>query len=196
MMVFTEGSDESDAQLFDEQGKLVASGKYAGQKKTGEWKYMANNQIISTEIYLNGKKNGTSKRYYKTGELLEEANWQDDRLHGNYRSYFQDGKPYLECKYAEGKRNGAFKTSFPNGELELDAFYTDDVRDKDWNYYDQTGKLLYTLKYELGNLLNPEVQDSLEKTKDGIFSTKESNIPDPEKFMQNPEEYMQLMKIQ
>ncbi len=195
ILIFTEGSNESDAQLFDEQGKQIASGKYDGQKKTGEWKYMANNQIISTETYLNGQKNGISKRFYKTGELLEEANWQNDQLNGVYHSYFLDGKPYIECKYSEGKRNGAFKTSFPNGEQELDAFYTNDVRDKDWKYYDQTGKLLYTLKYELGELLNPEVQDSLEKTKDGIFSTKESNIPDPEKYMQNPEEYMQLMKI-
>lgn len=194
IMVFTEGSEISDAQLFDEQGKLVGQGKYNGQKKTGEWQYLFNSKIVSTENYLNGQKNGVSKRYYKTGELLEESTWQNDKLHGIYRSYFQDGKPYLECNYAEGKRDGAFKTSFPNGEQELDAFYTNDLRDKDWNYYDQSGKLLYTLRYESGKLLNPEVQDSIEKSNEQFFN-KADNIPDPEKFMQNPEEYMQLMNL-
>lgn len=194
IMVFTEGSEVSDAQLFDEQGKLVAQGKYEGQKKTGEWQYLLNSKIVSTETYLNGQKHGLSKRYYKTGEILEEATWQNDKLHGVYRSYFQDGKPYIECNYTEGKRQGVFKTSFANGEQELDAFYTNDARDKDWSYYDQTGRLLYTLKFDSGKLLNPEVQDSIEKSNENFFN-KADNIPDPEKFMQNPEEYMQLMNL-
>lgn len=192
---FAEGTDESDAQLFDERGKLIARGKYDGQRKTGEWKYLADDQVVSTETYLNGQKNGVSKRFYKTGELLEESNWQNDQLNGIYRSYFQDGKPLLECNYQEGKRNGAFKTWFPNGALELDAAYTNEARDKDWKYFDETGKLLYTLKFDLGKLLNPEVQDSLDKAKAGIYKSKGDSVPDPEKFMQNPEEYMRLMQI-
>ncbi len=192
---FKEGSDESDAQIFDEQGKLAAQGKYNGQKKTGEWNYLANSQVVSTETYVNGQKNGTSKRFYKTGELLEEANWKNDQLSGTYRSYFQDGKTFLECNYQDGKRNGVFKTWFSNGAIELEAIYTNDTRDKDWNYYNPAGELLYVLKFDMGKLLNPEVQDSLDKEKTGIFRTKDENIPDPEKFMQNPEEYMRLMQI-
>jgi len=195
LITFTEGSELSDAQLFDERGKLIAKGKYAGQKKTGEWTYLLDTKVVSTENYLNGQKNGICKRYYQTGELLEESNWQNDKLHGIYRSSFQDGKPFMECKYAEGKRNGVFKTWFPNGVLELDAFYTNDVRDKEWRYFDEAAKLLYTLKFDLGTLLNPEVQDSIDAEKEGIFKTKADHIPDPEKFMQNPEEYMQMMKV-
>lgn len=195
VLVFTEGSETSEAQLFDERGKLIAEGKYIGQKKTGLWKYLVDGKVMSTETYIDGQKSGTSKRFYSTGELLEEAEWLNGQLHGIYRSYFQDGKPYLECKYAEGKRNGVFKTSFPNGAPELDAFYTNDLRDKDWQYFDETGRLLYTLKFEGGNLLNPEVQDSIDAEKTKSFRTRTDQIPDPEKFMQNPEEYMRLMQI-
>jgi hypothetical protein len=116
-------------------------------------------------------------------------------LHGTYRSYFQDGKPYLECNYTGGLRNGIFKTWFANGMLELDANYYDNVRDMNWKYYNEQGEPLYTLRFKLGKLLNPEVQDSINRVKFGMFNTKEANIPDPEKFMQNPEEYMRLMQV-
>ena len=196
LLNFVEGSELSDAKLFDEQGIQIAQGKYSGQKKTGEWNYFLKSKVIATENYADGQKNGLSKRYYTTGELLEESNWLNDKLNGLSRTYFQDGKVYLECNYLEGRRNGVFKTLFPNGSMEMEAYYTDDVRDKDWKYYDETGKLLFTLKFDRGKLLNPEVEDSIDKIKFGIFKTKEDNIPDPGKFMQNPEEYMQLMKKQ
>lgn len=195
VMNFVEGSDESEAQLFDERGKQIAQGKYSGQKKIGEWTYMVDSKVVSTETYLNGLKNGVSKRFYKTGELLEESNWQNDKLNGIYRSYFQDGKTFMECTYSDGNRNGTFKTWFPNGALELDANYTNDNRDKDWNYFNESGELQYTLKYEAGKLLNPEVQARIEKERTGTFKSKGDSVPDPEKFMQNPEEYMRLMQI-
>ncbi len=194
VLIFVEGSDDSDAKLFDERGKLLAQGKYNGQKKIGEWSYLLETKVVSTENYLDGQKNGISKRYYKTGELLEESNWQNDKLNGFYRSYFQDGTLRLECNYLNGLRNGKFKTVFPNGSLEMDAVYTNDARDKDWKYYDETGKHVYTLKFDLGKLLNPEVQDSIDKVKSDTFKPKDNNIPDPEKFMQNPDEYMRLMQ--
>lgn len=191
---FTEGSDVSDARLFDEAGRLIAQGKYEDQKKIGEWKYFLDNKIVSTENYVNGEKNGLSKRWFKSGELLEESNWKDGKLHGIYRSYFQNGKKYIECKYVDGRRNGTFQTWFTNGTIELDGFYTNDVRDKDWFYYDERGDKLYTLKFDKGKLLNPEVQDSIDAAQGGEYKTKEDNIPDPEKYMQNPDEYMRLMQ--
>jgi hypothetical protein len=44
-------------------------------------------------------------------------------------------------------------------------------------------------------LLNPEVQDIIDRVNNEIFQTKNESTPDPEKFMQNPEEYMRLLKI-
>ena len=191
---FIEGSELSDVQLFDEGGHLIAQGKYMGQKKTGEWKYFLDTKIVSVENYLNGQKNGVSKRSYKTGELLEGSNWKDDLLDGVYRAYFHDGKVYLECKYSLGKRNGPFKTFYSDGTHELDGSYSSDVRDKDWNYFDKSGKLSYTLKFAMGKLLNPAVQDSINASQVDIYKKKENNIPDPEKYRQDPEEYMNLMK--
>jgi len=191
---FVQGSELSDAKLFDEAGNLIAQGKYTGQKKTGEWNYYKDKKIVSTDNFQNGLKNGQSKRWFKTGELLEESTWKDDKLNGMYHSYFQDGKVFMECKYLQGKLNGPFNTWFADGTLELDAFYVSDLQDKDWLYYDNAGTVLYTLKYNKGKLMNPEVQDSIDAVQFGNIKTNADKIPDPEKFMQNPEEYMNLMK--
>lgn len=196
VLKFTEGSNESDAKLFDERGNLVAEGKYVEQKKSGKWNYLINSKVVLTENYQDGLKEGTSQRFYSTGELLEECNWKADKLNGTYRTYFQDGKVFLECNYLDGHRNGKFISQFSNGYPEIDGNYKDDARDLDWNYYDSEGNLLYTLKFESGKLLNPEVQDSIDNSKKGVYKTKDDHIPDPEKFMQNPEEYMRLMQIQ
>jgi len=193
-MNFESGTGISNAKLFDEQGNLIAQGKYDGQKKTGEWSYFLASRIVSTETYVNGLKEGLCKRFYTTGELFEESNWDKDKLNGIYRTYYQDGKIYLECNYTDGKRNGKFRTNFSNGNTELDASYTDEVKDSNWQYFDEGGKLLYTLKFDHGELLNPGVQDSIDRIKSDTYKTKEDRIPDPEKFMQNPEEYMNLMK--
>ncbi|MDP3432994.1 MAG: hypothetical protein Q8T04_08535, partial [Bacteroidota bacterium] len=79
---FIEGSELSDASLYDESGNLIAQGKYIGQMKTGEWSYFKDAKIVSAESFLNGQKNGISKKYYTTGELMEESNWKDDKRHG------------------------------------------------------------------------------------------------------------------
>lgn len=193
VLTFVEGSELSDARLYDEGGNLIAQGKYIGQKKTREWSYFLYSKVITTETYLNGQKDGIGKKYYQTGELLEESNWKEGKLNGLYRTYFQEGKIYLECNYLEGQRNGSFKTWFADGTPELEAFYINGVQDKDWKYFDKTGNLLYTLKFDSGKLLNPEVQDSIDAARLGTYKTREDNVPDPEKYMQNPEEYMKLM---
>lgn len=195
VLKFTEGVDESDAQLFDERGSLIAEGKYVEQKKSGKWNYLINSKIVLTENYKDGLKEGPSQRFYITGELLEESNWQAGKLNGMYRTFFPDGKILLECNYTDGRRNGKFVSRFPNGSPEIDGTYYDDVRDQEWNYYDLEGNLRYTLKFDLGKLLNPEVQDSIENARTGVYKTKDDHIPDPEKFLQNPEEYMRQMQI-
>jgi len=191
---YAENTDEASAKLFDEKGKLIAEGKYNGQKKVGEWKYMADAKVVLTETYENGQKEGMSRRFYKTGELLEEAEWKGDKLHGTYKSYFLDGTVYLECNYNSGKLDGDFKSRFASGKPELEAVYSEGLRDQEWKYYRSDGKLQYVLKFNHGELLNPEVQDSVERSQENEFDNNGKNIPDPEKFMQNPEEYMRLMQ--
>jgi antitoxin component YwqK of YwqJK toxin-antitoxin module len=189
-LFYTEGSDTSDAELFDPQGKLMAKGKYLGQLKIGEWRYFQNGQLVSEEAFENNLKHGVSKTYYPTGELFEETSWKYNLQDGMYRAYFKNGKPYLECRMFNGKRDGSCQVYYENGGLELDAFYKKGLRDGEWKYYHLNGDFSYTLIYDLGLLLNPEVLDSIQQVRFNEMEKSKGKLADPEKFMDNPMQYM------
>ena len=182
-------SDTASAQLFDAFGKKVAEGNYLNEKKEGKWILYSNDRKIA-EQYSNGVKQGISKRFYDKGELLETTEWKNGKKEGNYKAYFKSGKPYLQCKFSNDMRNGLCMTSYEDGRTEMEAWYKNNLRDKDWKFYDENGKLLYTLKYDVGRLLNPEVKDSIDNLAINEMEKGKESIPDPEKFMQDPSQYM------
>jgi len=194
ILVFSEKSDSTSVQIFDEKGKLTAKGWYIGQKKTGEWNNYTDGRLVSTENYTDGMKNGITKRFYQTGELLDETNWLNNLQEGLYRAYDKNGKKYIECMYKNGKRNGWYVCFFPNGEMEMEAFYKDNLRDGMWKYYDENGELRYTLNYDEGVLTTPEVLDSIQKIQFDKLEKNREKLVDPEQFMADPEEYMLKIK--
>lgn len=189
-LFYTEGSETVTAELYDMKGQLMAKGNYIGQEKEGNWKYYKQGQLISEETYDHGVKDGVSKTYYPSGELFEETHWKNNQKSGLYKAYFKTGKPYMECQMADGKRDGTCKVYFDNGQLELDGFYKQGLRDGQWKYYKQNGDFSYTLEYDLGSLLNPEVRDSIQQIQLEEIEKNKGNIIDPEKFMEDPFQYM------
>ncbi len=190
ILVFSEKSDSALVQIFDKEGKLTAKGWYIGQKKEGEWSNYTGRRLVSTENYTNGIKNGISKRFYQTGELLDETNWLDNVEEGLYRAYDKSGKKYIECMYKNGKRNGWYVSLYPNGEMEMEACYKNNLRDSTWKYYDEKGQLRYTLKYDKGILITPEILDSIQKIQFDELERNKGRMIDPEKYMADPEQYI------
>jgi antitoxin component YwqK of YwqJK toxin-antitoxin module len=192
---YRENSDSAFAQLFDVFGKKVAEGNYINEIKEGKWIIFSENRKVAEENYHSGLLDGLSRKYYDTGELLEETEWEEGKQEGNYRVFFKSGKPYLQCKMSNNQRNGLCISYFENGMTELEAFYTNSLHDKTWKFYDESGKLLYELHYEAGKILNPEVRDSIENQKLQQLEKQKGNILDPEKFLHDPSQYMINMGI-
>ncbi len=188
-------SDSAFSQLFDEAGKKVAEGNYVNQVKEGNWVYFSGTRKIAEEQFKLGLKNGVSKKYYDTGELMEKADWVNNMQEGNYQIYFKTGEPYLQCKMNLNQRNGLCLVHSQKGKLEMEANYINNLRHGEWKYYDESGKFLYSLKYNNGEILNPEVRDSIANVKMRNLEKGRGKITDPEKFMQDPSEYMRKMKI-
>ena len=193
---YDENSDSAYAQLFDQWGKKMAEGVYIDEKREGAWNFFSNEQKISEEEYSEGVKHGISRKYYPTGELLEESEWQNGKQEGNYSIYFQTGKPYMQCKFSNGRRNGLCLSYFTNGLTEMEAYYKNNLRHGEWKFYNEDGDSLYSLKYDQGRLMNPEVRDSIDNLQIQSLEKNRYSLPDPEKYMQNPTEYMiQIQKI-
>lgn len=191
---YTENSDSAFAQLFDEWGKKIAEGAYVNEKREGKWIFFSNNVKISEEEFSEGRKHGISRTYYPTGEVLEESEWENGTREGNYRVFFKNGKPYMQCKFSNGKRNGLCLSYFQNGRIEMEATYKNNLRHGEWKFYNEHGEYLYMLKYDNGQLLNPEVRDSIDNNQIMNLESGKQNIPDPEKFMNDPSEYMMQMQ--
>ena len=187
---YPETSDSAQAKLFDERGMLIAAGVYVNQKKAGKWIYYQDKKLIGEEFYIDGLKNGKSKTYYPTGELLEEADWVDNLKNGIYRVYTKNGKAYFECGMIAGKNDGFCQVFHENGELQMEAFYRQNLRHDTWKFYDDQGNLSYELIYDMGELMNPEVRDSIDQIQLQEMEENKSKLIDPEKFIDNPMEYL------
>lgn len=79
--------------------------------------------------------------------------------------------------------------------MEMEANYKNNLRQGVWKYYNENGEFRYSLNYNEGELLNPEVRDSIANLQMQSFEKGKGKITDPEKFMQDPSEYMRKMKI-
>lgn len=189
------GSDSAFARLFDEWGAKVAEGIYLNEKKEGLWTYFAENRKVSEENYLQGIKHGISRKFYKTGEVLEEAEWNNGKQEGNYTVFFKNGQPFMQCKMSNNQRNGLFLSYFTNGKVELEAHYKNGLRHGEWKYYRETGEPWYTLNYDNGKLLNPEVRDSIASQMLKAFENRGEPYVDPEKYLEDPSEYLMKKNV-
>jgi len=182
--------DTAYTQLFDVWKNKVAEGAYVNERKEGLWKIFNQNRLVADETYVGGIKNGVAHRYYDTGEVMEETHWQNGEQNGDYKVFFKNGEPYLQCKMRDNMRDGLFLVYFENGRQEMVASYRNNLRDGDWKYYNREGDLRYTLQYDQGKILNPQVRDSVDNLQMQELEKNKDVLMDPEKFMEDPSEYM------
>ncbi|MFV0590554.1 MAG: toxin-antitoxin system YwqK family antitoxin [Draconibacterium sp.] len=187
--------DTAHTQLFDVWRKKLAEGDYLDEKKTGVWTVFKENQKVADEEYRNGIKDGVSHRYYETGEVMEETHWKNGEQNGDYQAFFKTREPYMQCKMKDNMRNGLFLVYFDNGRQELAGEYKNNLRNGEWKYYDEDGNYQYSLLYNEGKILNPQVCDSINNLQMKELEKNKNNLPDPEKFMQDPSEYMRQNKM-
>lgn len=190
IIVYRADSDSADAQLFDEWGKKVAEGIYLNEKKSGLWTYFSESRKLSDEQMDNGLKNGKSHKYYETGEVWEETEWINGKQEGKYHVFFKTGEPFFQCKMSNNQRNGLCTTYFQNGRVELEANYKNGLHHGEWKYFNENGEYLYSLLYNEGELLNPNVRDSMANLQILKMESGKDSVVDPEKYVEDPSEYM------
>lgn len=190
---YRQDSDSAITQLFDRLGRRIAEGNYVNQKKEGNWVCFSKNKKVAEEQFHNGLKDGASLKYYDTGELMEEIDWVNGSQEGEFQVFYKTGQPYMQCKMRKNQRHGLCLVHSQNGKLELEANYKNNLRHGEWKFYNN-GESRYLLNYNEGELLNPQVRDSIANIKMQKIEKGKGRITDPEKFMEDPAEYMRKMK--
>ncbi len=81
--------------------------------------YHLNGNIAQSVGYYDGKKEGIVKKWFDTGALQKESNYNANQLEGIVQSWWPDGTLSSESHYVNGVRQGVQKRWHPNGQLAL-----------------------------------------------------------------------------
>ncbi|MEI6276026.1 MAG: hypothetical protein WCP08_08550 [Prolixibacteraceae bacterium] len=179
LMSYRPNSERVFASLFDEAGILYAKGVFEGNLRDSTWNFFKGEQLILTENYHLGKKEGKSIGMDHNGKVISEKEWRNDLPEGQFIDYYPGGIKRSEVSWLAGKRNGKALFFDEKGVLSMEGNYTDDFSDGDWSVYDQDGKLKYRIKYNKGDIVNSGALDTLQLKEFKQYDKVRGQIPEP-----------------
>jgi len=107
---------------------------------------------LPKDVKKNGRKekivNGLKKTYYPNGKPYVEIEYKDGMRHGLAKSYYRSGKHYLEIAYLLGKKEGTSKMYWESGKLRRTTPYANGKKNGVRKSYFTNGKLSSTLTYK------------------------------------------------
>lgn len=62
---------------------------------------------------------GTCKEYHPNGQMMSEAEWKDDRFHGAYKEYDEQGRLLIAGVFEKGKKTGEWSFYAPGSSTAL-----------------------------------------------------------------------------
>jgi antitoxin component YwqK of YwqJK toxin-antitoxin module len=114
-------------------------------KKWGMWKYFSRSGHIILEItFENNKKNGAYIRYNGiTGKMIEQGNYLNGVKNGSYTKWFSNGVKRVEGTYSSGMKDSIWNYYFKNGTgaLRISGKFNNGKKDGNWIFYDKSGNI-------------------------------------------------------
>ncbi|MDY7396102.1 toxin-antitoxin system YwqK family antitoxin [Aureibaculum sp. 2210JD6-5] len=136
----------ADVRFYNDNGLLLSSGKMDGKNRVGKWQFYHEDgkTMMSEENYVDGKLDGDYKTFYNTGKPTEVGYYKNGKLDSVYRKYSIKGHLYQHFHYKNGLLNGkAVYYNRKTGELTTKGEFKDDKKVGTWeNYLD--GELVST----------------------------------------------------
>lgn len=115
VLVFTSCSTTDCSEIVFKNGVSTLNGKlYTGDCQS-RW---INNQLKSSQHYINGKDNGEWLFYYMDGTIQTKAYFKEGVRIGKWEHFHENGLPWKIQTYDEdGNKDGVWKTFNKQGEL-------------------------------------------------------------------------------
>ena len=108
--------------------------------------YWDNDQVLSQIHYLDGKRDGSCRHWYKNGQLMNEGFYKNGKMIGYWISYYENGQiqNHGNYKYTESgvysRKDGVWKYYYDNGQIQSESIIKDGV--EELKFYDKEGNLL------------------------------------------------------
>lgn len=151
------------AEVFTENGKLMAQGNYIDKQKDSTWVYLNENGTPkSFENWTKGKKTGLEVIFYNNADTAEVMLWKDEKLNGPWRQYFANGKLKLKTIMVDDQYDGDTFFYHDNGKLNIKGKYVSGYRNGSWYHYNRDGSIQMQVLYRGGEVVK-------EKRENGVF---------------------------
>lgn len=171
--------------FYNQAGELTEQISYKiGERSGYSNKYIYDNPqnpgqatLISSELYVNGKKEGNSLYYHPTGELKLIVYYKDGKKQGLSREFSRDSTLITVVQYKdnyvinrervnrideEGNKQGTFREYYSNGRVKKEENYLDNQLHGYYREFDGKGDLILALRYERGKVMEEIDEDMKE----------------------------------
>lgn len=135
---YNESNNKANVKFYTKKGLLESKGMMIGKKRIGKWLFFNTDgkTVLSEENYVDGKLHGPYKTFYNDGKPTEIASYKNGKLDGAYKKYAIKGHIYQNLNYSNGLLNGEAKYySRKTGELVTKGQFKDDKRVGTWENY-------------------------------------------------------------
>jgi len=110
--------------------------------------YNENGSIQAVGIFEQNKLEGYFRDYYETGELKDEFLYKENIPHGDHKIYHKNGQLYAIKTFVNGVETGKIRQFYSNGNKEyVGQFDMNGIKDGLWQAWNINGEL--TTKYRL-----------------------------------------------
>ena len=89
-------------EYFDDLGNIIIRENYKNGILNGAYFVFFDGVLNEICNYENGKKNGVSKTFFKTGQIQIIKNYLNDKLHGKYELFNKEGELVEMLNYSNG----------------------------------------------------------------------------------------------
>ena len=178
---------------YHENGRVKEKGQYEKGKKNGKWRiYNSKGALVLIKTYKLGEVLNEetpdqiieSATYHDNGRVNEQGLTLNGQRHGEWKKYDQKGDLVLIAKYENGKIIGKRKPDkveefveyHSNGRVKSKGLVKNKKRDGTWKIFDNRGKLIKTVVYADGKMINSSIHnDEKPKLRDGSAVTYHKN---------------------
>jgi antitoxin component YwqK of YwqJK toxin-antitoxin module len=119
--------------------------------------------LCCESTYVDGRKEGPGKLFYRSGKVYAAETWVADKLNGPTITYYETGTIQAELNYKDDRLDGLVKEYFPSGKLASEEQYVSGLRHGKGTIYNEAGDVVETIEWSNGGVV-PKVPAADAKT--------------------------------
>ncbi len=185
-MFYKENSNKVYSKFYYPGKAAQAEGYYNNKLKDSVWIYYSTEGYKINEVpYIDNKKHGTEKKFYKNGNLSEVSVWNEGINDGLTIRYYDTGKVMMRILYKNGILDGEYNLYGLEENILIQGQYKNNKREGKWIYYKNNGHIKDELNYINGIAENQEELERLENEQIEMLEKNKGKFQDPMKSIYN-----------